>query len=51
MMNSVREINEGIRSRGIEKLVPMATVAKIIESSRQSKTKQQIREQRYKQGL
>jgi hypothetical protein len=51
MMNSVREINEGIRSRGIEKLVPMATVAKIIESSRQSKTKQAIREQRYKQGL
>jgi hypothetical protein len=51
MMNSVKEINEGIRSRGIEKLVPMATVSKIIESSRQSKTKQQQRELRYKQGL
>ena len=48
LMRDVKEINTGIRSRGIQNLVPLTSVAKVIQASKQSKTKQQLREQRYK---
>lgn len=48
LMRAVKEINDGIRSRGIQNLVPLTSVAKIIQASKESQTKQQRREQRYK---
>jgi hypothetical protein len=49
MMKSVRELNAKIRSRGIQRLVPLASVSRIIQSSREVKGKKQRREQAYKQ--
>jgi len=48
LMAEVRSLNRDIRSRGLEKLVPLTSVAKVIQSSKQSKTKKMRREQRYK---
>ena len=48
MMMAVKDINQGIKSRGISQLVPPATVSKIIAASRESKTKQMRKEMRYK---
>jgi hypothetical protein len=48
LMANVKEINHGIRSRGLEKLVTLTSVSKIIQSSRQIRGKQQMREMAYK---
>jgi hypothetical protein len=50
MMDRVKEINQKIKSRDLRHLVPPATVAKIIQSSKESMTKTRIREQKYKHG-
>lgn len=50
LMANVKEINAGIRSRGIERLVPLTSVSKIIQSSRQVRGKQQMREMAYKRN-
>ena len=48
LMREVRDINGSIRARGLEKLVPLATVPKIVQSSRQVMTTQKRRENRYR---
>ncbi len=48
MMAEVKDINKKIKDRGLESLVPRATVQKIIEASRESQTKKQSREMAYK---
>ena len=48
MMKAVKEINQGIRSRGIEKLVPLASVSRIVAQSREKKGVKERREMRFK---
>lgn len=48
MMKDVKEINTKIKDRGLDGLVPRATVQKIIAASKESQTKKQIKEARYK---
>jgi hypothetical protein len=50
LMTAVREINTGIKSRGLQKLVPLTSVGKIIQNSRQMKGAKERREQAYKRG-
>jgi hypothetical protein len=47
-MESVRELNKKIRDRDLQKLVPLASMQRIIQNSRQVKTEKMRREQRYK---
>jgi hypothetical protein len=49
MMRRVKEINEGIKARGIQGLVPPASVANIVKTSREIRGLKQRRELRYKQ--
>jgi len=51
LMREVKSINEGIRARGIQRLVPLASVQKIIQGSRLKKTAQQRRAQQYKRAM
>lgn len=48
LIRAVTDINEGRKSRGIEKLVPRASVSRIIQSSRQVKGAKERRERLYK---
>ena len=50
LFRDVKEINEAIRSRGLRRLVPLASVSKVIQSSRQVKTAKEKREMAYKRA-
>ncbi|MCK9565226.1 MAG: PLxRFG domain-containing protein, partial [Methanothrix sp.] len=50
MMKAVKEINQGIKDRGIQAIVPLTSVAKIVQSSRQIKGKGELREEAYKRS-
>ena len=48
LMHDVRDINQGIRDRGLQKLIPLTSVSKVIQSSRQVVTAKERREKAYK---
>lgn len=48
LMKDVKEINDAIRARDLTKLVPLTSVSKIVQASKQAKTAQQRREKAYK---
>jgi hypothetical protein len=50
LVKAVKEINEGIRIRGIEKLVPPAKLSTILQSSREVRGLKERREAAYKKG-
>jgi hypothetical protein len=50
MMKSVRELNQKIRSRGLEKLVPMASIQRIIQAAKMKHGIKQRREEAYKRA-
>jgi hypothetical protein len=50
LIANVREINQGIRNREIQRLVPLTSVSKIIQSSRQARGLKERRERQYKQA-
>jgi hypothetical protein len=50
MMKTVRELNQKIRSRGLEKLVPLASVQRIIQAARAKRGIKQRREEAYKRA-
>lgn len=49
LMAAVKEINQDIRDRGLQKIVPLASVSTVIKSSRELMNKKQQKEMRYKQ--
>ncbi|RPJ12088.1 MAG: PLxRFG domain-containing protein, partial [Deltaproteobacteria bacterium] len=48
LLKAVKKINQGIKNRGMQRLVPPASLSKIIQSSRQIKGAQQRREMAWK---
>jgi hypothetical protein len=51
LIRRVNEINQGIKDRGIERLVTRAQVSTIIQNSRQAKDAKARREQAYKKSM
>jgi hypothetical protein len=51
LVKDVKEINQGIKDRGIQNLVPFTSVAKVIQSSRQIKGIKERREMQYKKEM
>lgn len=50
MTKSVRELNQKIRSRGLQKLVPLASVSRILQAARQTHGLKEARERGYKRA-